>query len=716
MLLAHLLGEGRLLAAGKLYLNEVMASNTDTIEDETGDNDDWVEIFNAGVLPVDLAGWYLTDSKTRSAKWQIPRGNPEQTTVPARGFLLLWFDNEPNEGVTHVAMQLSRKGEYLALVRPDGLTIEHEVEFDRQVLDVSYGRLVEQEVERWVYFMTPTPKAINLDADIRHGLSKAPDFLLKEGFYEDSITLALSSERPAQIYYTLNGSDPDEANRILYSGPMVIDQTTAVRALAIEEGRLPSKIRTRSYFIRERSSLPVVSLVCDPYWLYDEDDGIIANFDDDWEVPAHIEYFASDKATESNFSAYHGLALSGNQAKKFPKKSFSLRFRGSWGKDEIKYPLWRDKPHITRFDGLTLRADMAASKVSGNPKAGERIKNELFVHFAREMEAPVDVQAYQPALLFLNGEYWGLYNLMERKGIDFIRENHGVDEIDMLTEVNHLVSHGDRHHYQGLLDFLETEDMSLPENYAWIEKRVDVLSLIDYWIFELYSGAHDIEVNIRYWRPRTPKGRWRWLSFDMDSWNAWDDESFEYYLGGEHEVELLPELFENERFLHLFANRLCDYLNTVMSESNVVRLVESITAAIEPEIKRERQRWNGEHRYEKRGSQKKWIIDRAAKRPIFLRKDFRTYFGIAGEDATVILDVRGKGKIRVNTIEPDNYPWSGIYLRGVPVVLEALPADGWEFQGWTGVNEGGDSENALLESYQLDGESRLVAIFEVKTQ
>ena len=89
---------------------------------------------------------------------------------------------------------------------------------------------------------------------------------LKEGFYEDSITLALSSERPARIYYTLNGSDPDEANRILYSGPMVIDQTAAVRALAIEEGRLPVRSE-RVVTLFERSSLPVVSLVCDRYWL-----------------------------------------------------------------------------------------------------------------------------------------------------------------------------------------------------------------------------------------------------------------------------------------------------------------------------------------------------------------------------------------------------------------------------------------------------------------
>ena len=117
-----------------------------------------------------------------------------------------------------------------------------------------------------------------------------------------------------------------------------------------------------------------------------------------------------------------GVSIGGNSTKEYPKKSLSIRFRKGWGKSRIKYALWDSKPNIKNFDGLNIRSDMAGDRVSSHPVSGERIKNEIIYEFAHALNSHVDVQAYKPVLLFLNGKYWGLYTLMERKGIDFIRE------------------------------------------------------------------------------------------------------------------------------------------------------------------------------------------------------------------------------------------------------------------------------------------------------
>lgn len=692
----------------KLRINEILASNISDIKDEDNDDEDWVEIYNGGDSPVNMGGMYLSDNPGKLTKFKIPIGFARQTTILPGHFKLFWFDDEVDEGPMHVSMKLSRKGETLLLTHSDGKTIIDSIHFPSQQNDVSFGRNP-KDPNSWLYFLTTTPLQPNNTKQSAVNVAKAPKFSLTEGFYDSPIDLTLDAPVGASIYYTLNGADTDEDNRLEYKSPITIQTNTVVRATVMQPNHLDSETITKTFFIEERSTLPIVSVSMDPYWLYDKEDGIYTNWEDDYEVPGHIEYFPDDQSKPAAFSSDVGVSIGGNSTKEYPKKSLSIRFRKGWGKPNIKYSLWDTKPHVKKFDGLSIRADMAGDRISSNPVSGERIKNEIIYEFAHALNSRTDVQAYRPILLFLNGKYWGLYTLMERKGIDFIRGNHGYDKIDMLSENNMLESHGDDVHFERLKSYVESYDMTEENNYRQVQEWMDILSFIDYWVFECYCGAHDHEVNIRYWRPKTPDGKWRWLAFDMDSWREWDHDIFEYFFGeDEEEILLLPQLLKNKDFFNLFANRMCDMLNTAMSPQSAKGFIQKITQKIAPEIDRERERWKDEHKYVKKGAQIARFMEHAEKRPAFLRQAFLNFYKLKGQQIKVNLKVKGPGVIKINTITPEEYPWSGTYLGDIPITLHAQPNEGATFKGWSNSKFGKASQIKITQQNDFEIE----AVFE----
>ena len=143
-----------------LYINEFMASNDTTIADENGEYDDWIEIYNPNDAPVNIGGFYITDDLTDLTAWQIPDDNPDATTIPAGGFLLLWADKDTDQGPLHVNLKLSGSGEQIGLTAPNGTSIIDSLTFGEQTTDVSYGRYPDGS-DNWQFFDTPTPGASN---------------------------------------------------------------------------------------------------------------------------------------------------------------------------------------------------------------------------------------------------------------------------------------------------------------------------------------------------------------------------------------------------------------------------------------------------------------------------------------------------------------------------------------------------------------------------
>lgn len=691
----------------RLFINEIAAANASIFKDEAGEYDDFIEIYNTEKIPVDVSGMYLTDRLGSKNKWRIPDSIPDLTTIPPNGFLVIWCDDDTAQGLLHASFKLDNSGESIYLFAMDGKTLIDSVRYPKQYLDFTYGRLFQGN--EWSYFLAPSPWMANKGKVKISDVSPPPSFVSESGFYNNSFSLEIMVPENCRVFYQIGGAEPDTEKSAIYSAPFEISKNTVIRARAYREGYLPSEIITATYFINEKVTVPVVSLVTDPINLWDGEDGIYTNPFANMEKTVNFQYFTQQGKEVVNIQM--AIKIFGNTSRNSSKQSFSVIAREKFGTDRIEYPFFSDKPHIKSVDGVILRGDVTSGRGGGDREtAGDRVKNELMFKMIQEAGSHVDAQAYQQVVLFINGSYWGLYNLMERKGKDFIRNNHGVKDVDIIYAEYLKVVEGDSLHYLKMLEYMKRNDLENDSVFERLYSMMDVESLMDYWIFEIYSATHDYRVNIRMWRPKTPDGKWRWIAFDEDSWGKVDEKSLHDFTSEDYpsSIYILGAMFLNEKFRIRFINRYADLLNTVLLPKNVHRLIDEIQGVIKDEKQRDYDRWRNLVNFVKPGSQIAMLKEFAEKRPDTLRNEVLERFELLGM-TTVKLNVEGKGKILVNTITPTEFPWSGIYFKEIPVQLTAIPEPGHRFKGWSDAKLG--QRETVTVNLQED-EYILTALFE----
>lgn len=672
-----------LAAAPALLINEVLASNASVYADGRNEFDDWVEIYNGGNTDVDLSGMYLANHLDGSDKLEIISSDTQSAIIPAKGFLIIWCDKDLDQGNLHADFKLDANGETLYLIDRDGSTVIDSLRFPKQYLDFSYGRI--EQGKQLSYFLKPSPWIPNTGEQKIDGICAAPAFTQTGGFFIDSVRVKLTVPAGVEVLYTTDGRLPEQGVSAKYAGPILISKTAVIRARAFKAGLLPSEIVAETFFINEKITVPVVSLVMTPDDLWGEEHGIYVQPFLGMEKPGHFEYYLNNVQ-----QVKMGLAVEifGNTSRNSSKQSFALVAKDKFGKKNIEFPFFSDKPKVNKLDGIILRGDVTSGRGGGDREtAGERVKNELMYHLLKEAGGNVDAQAYQPVVLFINGNYWGLYNLMERKNKGFIKNNHGSDDIDILNSDNLKIKEGNRDHYTKMLEYMEHNDLVEDSAFARIEKWVDTKSLMDYWIMETYSATHDYEVNIRMWRPRTPDGKWRWLAYDEDSWGRYDEKTLHEFTSETYaeSIFIIGQMLENAKFREQFINRLCDLLNTTLSAENVKRLIDEIQLAIKYEKERDYNRWKNLVHFVEPGSQITYLKEFAEKRPSYLRKEMMERFELA--DSTILsLDVEGPGLLELNTIKLASFPWQGVYFQHVPVTLRAIPVEKSRFSGWSDEN------------------------------
>lgn len=469
-----------------LAINEIVASNTAAGEDPQGQYDDWVEIYNHGDAPVDLAGMYLTDDSDEPTKWQVPADRPGLTTVTPHGYVVIWADGDTDDEGLHASFKLDADGEDIALFDVDGATLLDAVTIPALVADLSYGRYPDGQ-EQWQFFEEPTPGAANEGA--YDGLVEPVVFSHQRGFYEDAFTVTLSTETPeTSIYYTLDGEEPGQPGTrfitgFVYKGPIEISRTTCLRAMARRDGWKSSPIGTQTYIFvadvivqspggqspgtgwpvpsaqsggggfpggfpgmggggqminygmdpdvvyDERYkdlmddallSIPSLSVVTDLDNLFDASRGIYVNaLQDgrDWERPASVELI--DPTGDQEFQIDAGLRIRGGYGRSDsnPKHAFRLFFRAEYGASRLRFPLFGDEG-VDTFEKVDLRTAQNYSwSFKGDRGDDNGGKNTMLRDvFSRDVQGamgePYTRSRYYH--LYLNGQYWGLYQTQER--------------------------------------------------------------------------------------------------------------------------------------------------------------------------------------------------------------------------------------------------------------------------------------------------------------
>jgi len=710
------------LMAGNLVFNEVVSNNDSSLVDYAGDFPDWIELFNGSDAEINLNGYSLTDDATDPAKWKFG-----MTIIEPRGFLVIFASGKaPLETIdeVHASFRINSSGEILHLFDPAGKLVDR-VALGPLAADEAIGRQPDGKTN-WYTAKSPTPSQPNIYPN-KSLFLEMPEFSVSGGFYKASQSIEITNgPKLGSIRYTLDGSVPSKRSK-RYTGPILLTKTTILRARNFGLVTDQSRTRTGAYFIKKAHSLPVVSISADPQKMFNAISGMYAkgpsasssfpyygaNFWKDIELPVNVTLFESDGVVGFNVDA--GLKMFGGWSMGYPQKSIAVFLRRKHGSGRLDYELFPGE-NVDGYESFTLRT-------SGNDNPGSHHVRTYFTDGSytlfrdalmhRLLEGvDLETQAYRPAIVYINGEYFGLYNLREKMSEHYIASHHEVnpDKLNIVASHSGLVK-GSLKDYNSMVNYIQKEtrfSVKLKEKaYRQIQTLMDTDNFITHQVSVAYFQNFDIG-NIKCWKERTTGTRWRWMLFDQDyGFNLWNpdkyilamrrdysdyDNMFEFltdhtksreWPNGSKRTFLLRTLLRNEEFRTDFINRCADFLNSRFQSETVLNKIDSMQAKIRPEMKENLDRWDGKMAdWEKHLNV---MRDFARERPQKLRQDLRDHFQLTGQRTIIIQNNQSiRGKVRINSLTLGGFPWSGVYYDDMPVRLAAMPNRGYRFVGWSG--------------------------------
>ncbi len=522
-------------------------------------------------------------------------------------------------------------------------------------------------------------------------------FFPEGGFFDEPVFLSLQCPN-AKIYYTTDGSTPRAGRSKRYRSAIKLERTTVVRAIAVRNGK-QSVPQAHTYFIREpETNFMVVSLAIPPNLLFDPVKGLFvkgpnvvdtirhlpgANFWSRKEYPIHVEIF--EPFGKCVFRSRTGFRLFGGMSRLFPQKSMTLVARKRYGEKRFDYPIFGES-QPKKFKFLVLRN-------SGSECGRTQFRDAFMTSLLDDWD--MEKQAWRPAHVYINGKYWGVYNIREKVNRYFIEQHSDVDKdsIDLL-EHRRSLKRGSKKNYLKLLDYLKKHDLSDPAVYAYVQTQMDVENFMLYQIAQIYFDNQDAGGNIKFWRPHRPDGRWRWILYDTD-WGfglydktAYQNNSLSFHTepngpswpNPPWSTFILRKLLENEDFRRAFARRFADELNTTFRPSRVVKHLEKFVKLYEPEMPREWKRWKYKSETWYAHVERMRIF--AERRPAFMRRYLADYFDL-GKQAKWSVFVTKGGTVRLNEhILLEDTLFRGIYFEKMPLQLDAKPRLGYRFRYW----------------------------------
>ena len=654
--------------SGNLVINEFMAANQTGLTDQDGDYADWIELYNPGDYAVNLAGWALTDDPDQPQKWRLPDinlGDHEYLLIFASG-----KDRRPTQpnAELHTNFKLKRAGEFLGLYNTfDGRFVDTAgifpgEMFPEQLTDIPFGRDSETS---YGYLAKSTPGRPNDVAWLWRGLTAPVVFSQERGFYKAPLTLKLSTTNfDATIRYTTDGSRPTETHGTIYTAPLTIETTTLLRAIAFKPDFRPSSIETHSYIFLDDvltqppapagfpqtwggdkgvpiqadyeidpeiinhpgysdhledafQAIPSLSIVTDRQSFYD----LYANPERRgraWERPASVELIDPTDA-QPGFHLDAGLRIQGGLGRSafIPKHAFRLFFRDEYGAAKLKYPLFPDSP-VDEFDTLTLRSGVNRS-YAGFPDRENEVKLTTYTRdeWLRTSQIAMSGSGAHGMFvhLYLNGLYWGLYNLVERPDAAFMAAYFGGTEDDWQTITHAETLSNTSERFKALHKLAAAGQLADPENYEVIQAYLDVPHFIDYLILNWYSGNLDWGFNNWYASAPNSAGQIRYFVWDGE--RTWIEGAEIYMEFDEYENQpnlvktLFLALLENPDFKMELADRMVKHLfnDGALTEAKAKARWLEINRAIELAIIGESARWGDTH-FETPLTQADWITAR----------------------------------------------------------------------------------------------------------
>ncbi len=604
-----------------------------------------------------------------------------------------WFLS-PSEDYFNAKFKLARTGETITLSNSGG-TVVNQVVCPAIDIDNSYGRKPDGGVS-FCFMASPTPGTSNNSTICYNGYGGPVIFSKASGFYSSSQNLTLSSPIPgAQIRYTTNGNVPKSTDQ-LYTSQIHISSTKVVRARVFLSGYLPGPTITNTFLINENTHLPVFSIVTDSLNLWDYNTGIYvkgpnasttspyfgANFWEPWQKPASVEFF--DKGQNSIIKFDSDIEIYGNYSRAKDQKSFEIKLSDRYGTSEINYPFWTDKPYVDKVEKVIVHnAGTDWNVVHFRDGLMERIMRNTYSGYLSS----------EPTIMFLNGAYWGVYNVREHNNATWIKNNYGLDksEIDLLDESGSSieVKEGSDVSFWDMYNYATSQNASTQSYYDYMNTVLDLKNYADYFIAETYYNngdwIGDWTNNIKMWRPNSSGSKWKYLLMDTDYGfglkGSVNDNRLSIAINPvafSYSSEMFDAITDNPTFKKYFINRYADLINTIYLPSNVQDEIDHFQDSTAFDMVDHFAKWGSNtSTWQSNINSMKTFVNA---RPDKVRDQIKTQFGLAAKvTLTLNCSPAGSGRIEISTITPTSLPWSGVYFNGNPVTLTAIPNPGYTF-------------------------------------
>lgn len=796
-----------------VVINEICAKNT-TFAASDGNFYDWIELYNPTGSAVNISGYGLSDNEANPYKFTFP----ENTIINSGDRLIVFCDSKIDglAGQLVAPMGLSTNGETVVLTDKDGAAVDT-VTFGTIEANVTYGRIPDGSDE--FAFMSMTPDAPNEKKDVITIDVPEPVLAKESGFYDSSFSLDLLIPKGTTVYYTLDGSTPTTESTV-YSSPISVsdissspnvlsaitnivasswgsgatppsepvDKAFIVNAIAVDSSGNVSDTVTGAYFIgyNDRASyykdMKVVSIVTDMENLFDDEKGIYVlgkTYEDwrngpdyspmvnEWEIPANYtqkgaawEREASMQVFENGQLAHSqnvGLRIHGGATRSAAQKSFNVYARSQYGASKFEFDLFSGtvvseakEKIIDKFDSFMLRN-------GGNDGQYTRFRDKLNQMLVGDRE--MLTQGMEPCVVFINGEYWGHYEITEKLDEDFIDAHYNVGASNVCIVKNQQLDEGSEEtfaEWEELYQWIKSADMTNAENYRQLCEKVDIQSFIDYTSAEIYFNNKDWgSNNMAMWKSTKPKdgnkysdGKWRFILFDTEySLNLYSQtppntNSFTQLTQQDCFIsQLLSSAMKNEDFRRQFCTSFMDMANENFSDQHVTQLIDELSAQYHDVSVDTHDRfwppanntgvgggfpggWGGgdwgiggggggntaEQNYTSEVSSVRSFYQ---SRFSSITGHLRSFGSLKGNLAKItVKNDASMGSVKINTLSPDfsEGSWSGQYYTDYPVVLSAEPESGYRLAYWE--TSTGQKINGASAEIELVSDMTVTAVYE----
>jgi gliding motility-associated-like protein len=592
----------------QILMNEYSCSNTAGVVDAYNQRHDWLELYNAGAVAVDITGYYISDDPNNLTKWLVPTTTP----INAGGRKMVFFsgrDLAHPSGQLHPSFKLKQTiGDWIIISDAGGNVVDSMKTRITQ-RNHSNGRSIDGG-PTWGIFSTPTPNATNNAQTAYTGYGPKCVFSLAAGFYGGPQVVSISNPDPLiTIRYTVNGQAPTIASPV-YAGPIPVNVTTAIRAIGFSSAPsvLPSMIETNTYFINETSNYNVVS-ICGNYV------GAGALFNNSQPTFSSFEYFTPLGTQILELEGGRG-SRHGNDSWAFPQKGIDFEAMDESGDKGSFYNRLFGTSLRDTFDRIMLKAG-GSDNYAGGPNNAAHLRDVFAQTLGEKYNLDMDMRRWRPVLLFINGAYWGVYDMRERVDGDYFKYYYGKknEKIDHLSYWGGLnIRMGSDTGWVNLYNYIMANNMAVPANYAHVKQFLNVNSFCQYFILNTYLVNHDwLNWNTMWWRGRGNNNpvKWRYCMWDMDAilglanpnytglatigYQADPCEPtnlFQNQANIKH-TDMLTRLLNNAEFTQTYKDNWIDMFNGPLNCVNMLAHYDSIVNILTPEMNRQALKWGG---------------------------------------------------------------------------------------------------------------------------